>query len=808
MQDIRFAIRSLRRTPTFTFVAIVTIALGIGVNAVMFSVTNAVLLRPLPYSTADRLLWLTSANAARGLTQMNVSYTRLMYLQDNARTLDAIGAFAPWAVSIHTSGDPELVPAAIGSANLFDVLGTRLAAGRTFRADEDRAGGADVAIVANEFWRSHLGGRTDVIGSTLAINGRDVTIVGVLPGGFRFPFAQPEPQIWVPRVFEHPTFPPERVNSGAAYLNAIARVAPGQTIASADAELATLARAYNAAFPGNADASGYTTDAAPLQDALVGPLRPRLVVLFSAAGFVLLIACVNVASLLLARGSARQKELAIRRALGASKWALVRSTLTESLVLGLTGGALAILIALNATPLLTLLPDGTLPRAEEVAVDTTVVLFALGLSLVSALMFGLVAARRASDQQVHDTLKDAGRGTTTARAGAARVALVIAEIAIACVLVSSTALLLKSFGRLTAVDPGFDARDVLTFTISLPATRYRGVSEQARFFTRLVDDLAAIPTVDAAAANSFLPISGGTRLLYLCPQGTACQGIGKDPVAAVRHVTPNYFAAMRIPLIRGRTFEARDNASSQRVCIINEKAAEDFFPGENAVGKTLLQSRDNISTVVVGVVRNVKGLGLNGQILREFYVPQEQSSVPVPTSAIVVRTAAGRRPPLDAVKAAVAKLDPGLPLASVRSMDEVVTSSVAQPRLTMWLTESFATLALLLAATGIYGLVAYAVAQRKQEIAVRLAIGAAASDILSLIVKQAAMLTSAGIGVGLAASLLFGEFLRSILFEVSPHDPAAYASVFGVIVVTTIVACYVPARRAMQVDPVAGLRGE
>ena len=808
LNDPIYAGRALRKSPGFTVVALLTLAIGIGLNAVLFSIVNTVLLRPLPFAAADGLVSLTASDPPRGIVGLNLSYTRLTLLHDSSTSFDALGAYVPSTASVATGAGPEQVPSAIATRSLLETLGVGMAAGRGFLAAEDAPGGADVAILSYAFWQSHYGGRAAIVGQPLSMNGRSVVVVGVLPASFRFPFLQPEPQIWVPRVFENPLFTRDRVQSGASFLSVIGRLRPGETLAHAQAELDTLGRRYAAAFPGNADAGRYQVQAAPLHDALVAPVRLPLEVLMAGAGFVLLTGCVNLASLLLARASSRQKGIAVRYALGASRARLLRQLFAESLLLTAAGAAMALLLAAGTPGLLSLLPAGTLPRLNEVTLDGRVFWFSAAISVMTAILVSVAPARATSAAKVQRALVETGRGATSRRAARVRALLVVVETAVALVLVCSAGLLLESLAKLTSVNPGFDARNAVTFSLTLPRARYPGPPQQTEFFRQAVDALQAVPQVESAAATNFLPIVGGTRFIYVCPEGATCQGIGKDPLAAVRHVTPGYFATMRIPVVRGRAFDPHDDARSQHVCIINEKAAADFFPGQEAVGKRILDSRNNITAVVVGVARNVRALGLGGQLLDEFYAPAAQAAIPVPTMSVVLRSTAPVQPLVEAARRVVGQLDPDVPLATVQTMAGAVSDSVAEPWLTSRLTGAFAVVALGLAAVGVFGLMSYTVAERRREMAIRIAVGATPSDIRRLMAVSGGRVLAAGIVVGIPGVLASTRALRAILFNVSPLDPAILGGVTAMLVVVLAAACYLPTRRALGADAVASLRGE
>jgi putative ABC transport system permease protein len=808
-QDARYGMRMIRRNPGFTAVAILTLALGIGANAAMFSIIDAVLLRPLPYPKAGQLLGVAMDDPSRGIQALNISVTRLTFIQEHSRTLENFAGYFLSNSNLSTNGDPEQVPSASTTRNFFETLGVPPAMGRVFSKEEDQPGGANVAIISDAFWHSHFGGRENIVGTSISIDGRSVQIVGVLPASFQFPFVQPEPQIWFPRVFEMPSFPPDRVRSGAAYLTVYARMRDGENLQRAQLELNSLGDSYAKTFPSFADVAGLTTHAVPLKEALVGPLRTSLLVLLAGVGFVLLIGCTNLASLLLARATARKKEMAVRRALGASRGRLVRQLVTESLLLSAIGGGIGLLLAASAPYLLRLLPPGTLPRFGEVTTDVRVVLFSLALCVLTGLLVGLVPALQISGDKLQDALKEATRGSTGgARAGRSRAMLVVGQMAVAVVLVSSAGLLIRSFGKLMQVNPGFDPHNVTSFSFSLPLTKYPQRMQQADFYKRLVEAAQHMPNVESAAANTFPPVSGGVRLAYICPEGTPCKGGGKDPIAAVRHITPDYFQTMRINLIRGRVFNQFDNANSAVVGIINETLANQHFAGQNPVGKFLIQARGNIKTEIIGVVSDVKYNGLNAPVTAEFYMPQEQAPIPVPASSLLVRSNGPNQTLVTWVRAAVAKLDPDLPISTIITMDNAVSASVAQPRLTARLTAAFAFLALLLAAIGIYGVMAYSVLQRKHEMAIRVALGASRASILKLITRQGFVLIASGVVIGIAASLGLTRFFATILFQVSARDPWTLSGVSILLIMVGVLACLIPARRAMSVDPITALRDE
>jgi predicted permease len=807
LQDLRYAIRVLLKSPGFTAVALLTLALGIGASTAMFSITNNVLLQPLPYPDADRLVAISGTNVQRNLTGVFISLTRLDIVRARSRAFENFGAYLPLGSSVVLHGAPEQVVSAMTERSLFDVLGVTPAIGRNFTEQEDSPGGPNVAVISNAFWHNHFGGEQNILGQTMEVDGKNTTVVGVLPANFQFPFLQPAPDIWMPRVSDNPALTPAMIRSGAGFLLLYAKLRPGQTVASAQAEIDSLDAAYRKEFPGYVDAQLLTWTVQPLKDSLVAGTQQSLLVLLGAVGFLLLIGCTNLASLLLSRATARRKEVAIRTALGATRTRLVRQLLTETLLLSFLGGILGVALANWSLPLLRLLPPGTLPRLQEIHVDSRALLVALGLCILTGVAFGLVPSLQISKNNLQDALKESSRGSTTgSRSGRSRAALIVIEVAAAMVLICTAGLLMKSFSRLVNVNPGFDPHDVLTMGVNLPPSHYPPPAQQAEFYRKFVEAVQAIPSVKSAAVVSYLPIGSGSRFSFVCPEGTVCQGVGKDQLVAVRQITPDYFNAMHIALLRGREFDAHDKANSQNVVIINDTAAKEFYPGQDALGKRLTQSRGNIPMQVIGIVASVRFQGQGNPLLPEMYMPQAQN--PSAAMSLVVRSDSNSQPVIAAVRSALAKQDPDLPLTFVATMDQVLSISVAQQRLIAQLTTAFSVLTLLIAAIGIYGVMAFSVAQRRQEIAIRMAMGATPAGIAQLMAKQGMQLVIAGVALGLAGALAFTRVLQSILFQLSARDPLTFAGVTLVLIAVAVVACYIPARRAMRVDPIIALRVE
>jgi putative ABC transport system permease protein len=796
-QDLKFAFRMLRKNPGFTSVAVLTLALGVGANTTIFSVVHAVLLRPLPYPEASRLVSLTAG-----------SFTKFTQIHDQTRTLEATAAYYTFGSSLLTAQEPEAIQSAHVSLDFFRVLGVTPARGRAFLPEEEQTGGANVAILSDGFWHSHFAGDESILGKTLVLDGESTAVVGILPPSFRFPFAFPEPDVWVPRVFEHPLLKPAQVQLGAGYLSVIGRLRESESLSQAQAELETIDGRYRQQFSNFADSGKDSSpQAVYLAEDLVGGMRSSLLVLLATVGFVLLIACANVANLLLARASGREKEIALRKALGASRGRVVTQLLSESLVLSLLGGVLGIGLAVMLLPVLRSWKQASMPRLAETRLDLPVLLFSLSLCVVTAVVFGLAPALQAAGKGLHDSLKAGARGSSVGgHGGKLRGTLVAAEMAVALILITGAGLLGESFARLLRVNLGFSPQGVTTFPVILPSTRYSKAEQQADFYRQALQRVRSLPAVQSAAFVSFLPLSGGYRLSYFCAEGQVCQGLGKDPLIAFWQVTDGYFQAMRAPLVNGRFFDEHDIAGGAPVIIVNETAAKHFWPNENPIGKHIAGSRDLIQREVIGVVADTKFSALKAANADQFYVPSEQ--MPYPAMTLVARSSANSEPLIAAIRAKIAELDPTLPISGVLSMDEVIATSVAQPRLIMQLVGAFAAFALLLAAIGMYGVMAYSVSQRKQEIGIRMSVGAGQREILQLVVRQGMTLAFAGVTVGVAASLALTRLLAGLVFGVRATDPAIFAAAAAVLALSALLACYVPARRATRVDPITVLRSE
>ena len=806
-QDLKFAVRMLRKNPGFTVVAMLTLALGIGANTAIFSVVNAVLLQPLPYDDSARLLYISQTDRQRGTTGIPVSFTKFTEVREQSKTLESVATFFSYMPSLVTERGPELVNAMKASNDFFHVLRVAPALGRAFLPEEERNGGEDVVLLSDGFWQSHFAGNREVIGKVLLLDGKSTTIIGVLPASFRFPQQYPEPDMWLPRVMESPFSRPEQVRSGAGYLGMIARLQPGVSLFGAQAELDTINARYREQFGSYVDATKYTLSAVSLEESLVGPLRASLLVLLAAVGFVLLIACANVANLLLARSTAREREVSIRKALGASRGRLIRQLLSESLLLAIGGGFLGVWLAAGLMPALRRLSPGAVPRLAEAHVSLGVLLFSLLLCSVTGVLFGLVPSLQASGKDLQESLREGSRGSSAGgKRGRFRAVLVVAEMAMALVLMTGAGLLIESFARLMNVNPGFSAQGLMTFPLTLPSLRYPQAEQQEAFYRQLLDRIRTIPGVEAAGGTNYLPLSGASRYSFFCLEGRQCLGLGKDPVISAREVSTGYFDTVRTPLLRGRVFTEKDRGGGLPVAIVNETTAKRYWPGQDAIGKHLANDRNMVQHEIVGVVADVKFAGLNLPDTEEIYQPMSQ--VPGPAMTLIVRSKENPQSLMAAVRAKIAEADPNLPVSGIQSMEDVISTSVAQPKLIMQFVGVFAGFALLLAAIGIYGVMAYSVSARKQEMGIRMALGAKPGDILRLVVGQGMRMTLLGVLFGVAASLVLTRLVSGLLFDVHATDPIAFSVAAVALVGTAFAASYLPARRATRVDPIVVLRYE
>jgi putative ABC transport system permease protein len=799
----------LRKRPGFTLVAVITLALGIGANTAIFSVVNAVLLRSLPYENSEQLVRVGSANLQRGTRLGTFSPQDFYDWRERNTVFEGMAAYDGWSPSLTGTGEPERLAAGRVSASFFDVLKAAPLLGRAFLPAEEQRGNHLVAVLSYGLWQRRFGANPSIIGQSITLNGLSYTVVGVMPQGFEPPqfsgidFERPE--LWAP-------FAPDLSQwsrSGRAVDTGIARLKPGVTTAQAEAEMATIARQLQQQYPESN--TGFSTSLASLQDQLVGSIRPALFVFLVAVGFVLLIACANVANLLLARAATRQREIAIRTALGAGRLRIVRQLLTESLLLAVMGGGLGLLLALWATDFLVALGAGSIPHLGRIGIDGRVLSFTMALTFVTGIVFGLAPALQASKPDLNETLKDGGRSATGGTGGQRlRSLLVVSEIALSLVLLVGAGLLVKSFIRLQQVNPGFDPANVLAMYVFLPGAKYPDDAKQVAFFDHVEQRVAALPGVESVGMVSNLPFSGNFDQVSFYIEGQPAPNPGDVPDVERYYVNAGYFRALKIPLQTGRPFGPEDRADAPRSVIIGEATAHRFWPNESPLGKRVklgtLDSPDPWLEIV-GVVGDVRHYALDIAPAPQIYLPYTQA----PSQQMTLLVRSGTSDPESrtaAVRDQVWAVDRDQPVYNIKSMERVVAESMAQRRFTVLLLGLFSAVALMLAVIGLYGVMTYMVTQRTHEIGVRMALGAQGRDVLKLIIGHAMMLVVIGVGMGLAASFAMTRVISSFLYNVSATDPWTFAGVPLVLCAVAALASYIPARRATKVDPMVALRYE
>jgi putative ABC transport system permease protein len=802
IQDLRYGLRMLAKSPGFTAVAVLILALGIGANSAIFSVVNATLLRPLPYPEPDRLVSLWEGSSQ--LDDMSIAYANFLDWQAQNHSFERLAAFRHRSMTLTGSGDPERADAREVTSEFLATLGYRPSLGRDFTAADDRHGAEPAVIVSHGYWRRRFAGDRGLVGKPLTLDDRAYTVIGIGPK--RFDFYAEEPDLWLPLGLRADQLL-ERGDHPGIY--AVGRLKPGVSLEAARADLATIAAGLARQYPDSNDR--HAINSRLMYEEVVRGVRPVLMLLLGAVGLVLLIACVNVAGLMLARAAVRDREIAIRAALGSGRLRLVRMLLTESILLGIVGGALGLLLAFWGVDLLAVVARGSLPRLEPITVDPPVLGFTVAVSLLTGILFGLVPALQTSKVDLLHTLKEGGRGTTGGR-HRMRQGLVVAEVALALVLLVGAGLSIRSFLRLARVDPGLDPSNILTFRTTLPESRYPEDSQKARFYERALERFAALPGVAAVGMITPLPFSGeGWQSNYLI-EGRPRPKMADQPSIDEHVVSPGYFRAVRLPLIRGRLFEATDDARSPHVAVINRTMAEKFWPGEDPIGKRIERgaaddpAKRNMLTIV-GIVGDVKQYGPMEPLKPQVYMPHAQR--PLRMMTFVVRPAAGDPLALaPALRREIAAIDKDQPAYRFEAFESLLTGMVASRRLSMILMAVFAAAALLLASVGIYGVMAYSVTQRTHEIGIRMALGARRGDVLRLIVGQGMTLAVIGVACGLGGALALTRVMRSLLFEVSATDPLTFAGVALLLAAVAAAACYLPARRAARVDPMIALRYE
>jgi putative ABC transport system permease protein len=805
--DLRYAARMLRQAPTFTVVAVGTLALGIGAAVGIFTVVNAILLRPLPIPEPDRVgmiysQYLDPPSNAR----IAASWTKYEMLRARTTAFSDIGAYVDRDFTMDSGDGPVRLRGARVTAGFFGVLGIAPSVGREFASMEDVEGGTPVAVITDATWRGPLGAAPNVIGKTIRIEGRETPIIGVLPAGFRFRFSRREPQVYLTSVETPDVMTAREIHSGAGFLTYVVRLKPGATFEQARGELATLDAHYKQEYGGFADSTRFGLRLIPFVEDLVGEVRPALNVLMVSVVFLLLIACANVAHLLLARGTVRRREVAVRLTLGASHRRVVRQFLTEALLLAVGGGFLGIVFARVAVTTVVALGPADIPRLADAAPDYRVLAFAILITGLTAVAFGVMPSFRVKSVALGESLKDDRSGGLTSRsAGGFQRWIAASETAVTVVLLIAASLLFRSLIRLQAVEPGFGVRNITTAQISLQQNNYSEPFQQEAFFTNVLDDLHVQPGV-TAGATSYLPMSGSNYGFYFFIEGEPHLGVGHDRVISVRHVSTDFFRVMQIPVQRGRAFGETDRADSEPVAIINERTAQMFFKNVDPLGKRIANSRDGILREIVGIVGDVRFNGPDQGAPAELYLPYRQ--VPSPSMTIVVSSTL----PLDAVAGAirqsVKQVDRDQAISEIQTMQRVVASTTTQQRFTSSLLGTFAVVATALAAIGLYGVIAVFVSQRRREFGIRMALGAQRHDVLGLVMRHGITVVSAGIVIGLLGALALNRLLKGLLYGVSSTEPASYAIGAVVLLLSGLLACYLPARRATKVDPAQVLRAE
>ena len=806
-QDLRFGLRLLLKTPVFTFIAVLTLALGIGANTTIFSVANAVWLRSLPYPEAERLTLVSHRNTKRG-GDFELTPAGYFDLRQQCKSFERLAVYASRDFNLTGAGEPERLRGQLVSAALFSLLEVSPGAGRVFTDADDRPGAERVALLSHALWQRRFGAEAKIIGQTLTLDDQSYTVVGVMPPGFDFP--SKETELWAPIAFDANA----ANDRGSFYLNGIARLNPGVTIKAAQSELDIIARNLTRAFPQSNTDLGLVVS--PLQESLVSGFKQSLFVLLGAVALLLLIACVNVANLLLARVAAREKELAVRAALGAGRLRLLRQLLTESTLLALCGGALGLLLAALGVKALKLIsPEGpgAIPRLDEVSLDWRVLGFTLGVSCLTGVIFGLAPALQISKPDLQHTLKEGSRGFVSARGRRLRGLLVITEIALSLALLIGAGLLIRSFIRLQNVDLGLSPERLLTLRVEISESKAQDATRALSFYQQVIDRVQTLPGVEAVAVATAAPIETPGLRSAIVMEDKPDPPPGQMQLANTRVISPDYFRALGVPLLKGRLLSAQDNMQAPPVAIINQALARRYWGDEDPVGKRfkpgVARAWNEPWLTVVGVVGSVRQTGLNADPFPEYYLPftymRPRWAIP---RVLFIRSAGDPLSLVAAVKEQIWAVDKDQTIWAGRTMDEIVARWLAPRRFNLLLLGAFAALALALASVGIYGVMSYSVSQRTREIGVRMALGAGRRDILKLIVGHGLALTLGGVAAGLVASFTLTRWLESLLFGVSTTDPLTFAGVPLLLTAVAMLACYLPVRRAMKVDPMRSLRHE
>jgi putative ABC transport system permease protein len=806
MNDVKFALRQLRKSPAFTCVAIVTLAVGIGLNTTIFSLINDLFLRGLPFKEPSRVVHLYGGDKSRDLVDIGVSAPRFIHYREGQTLFDGLAGENFFAFTLTGLGDPAQIFGGRLTSNYFDVLGVRPIRGRNFLPEEEE--GADVAVVTENFWRKRLGGDPNVIGRSITLDGTVHTIVGVLPNMPVTWFgANPIAEVWTTKPFQLPGFTYERLMRGTSYLRVIGRMKSGIAVKQVSAALPSLDQSYRTQYPNKID-SVFTTTLRTLPQDVTQTFRAGFATLFAAVSFVLLIACSNVANLLLVRFSGRRREIALRMAIGASRAGIVRLFVFESLLVSLIAGVVGAFVAWRLVPLVPRMASNFLPLEANTATSLSipVLIFTIALSILTGLLMGVYPALQASHADLVGGLKEGGRGTSgSVRQQRFRKILVGAQVALSVTLLAGAALLITSFIRLSQQDIGFRSQNLWTGAITLPVSQYPDASSRQRFAEQILNDLYSVPGLESATISGDIPLNGGNRTLYARGDRDV-PPMEKRASAPSHDIAPDYFKTWGIRLLAGREFNEHDTADAQKVCLISQAGAKKVFPNENPIGKTLLVTSLGVPCEIVGIVGDVRSIRVAEAPGMEFYLPWAQENFPFVN--VTVRSNLKVDAVTKLVQSALTKVNPGLAVAVPQSMDAVVAQALGQARLMMWLLGIFAGVALLLASIGIYGAVAYTVEQRTGEIGVRMALGAQTRDVLRLVVNQGMKPVFIGLAIGIASAFALGRLIASQLYDVSAHNPALLAGSTLLLATTALIACLLPARRATHVDPIQALRTE
>ncbi|HKD86071.1 MAG TPA: ABC transporter permease [Terriglobales bacterium] len=808
LQDLRFAIRQLRKSPGFALTTILTLALGIGATTAIFSLINAVLLRPLPFPEPDRIMSAAALDQSQGKPGLSstISYPDFFDWRARNHSFEAIASYRHDARTLTGNGTPQLLEMQIVSSEFFRVLGVNPIMGRAFVRDEEKPG-THVVVLSHDTWQSVFGGAPDIVGRNITLDNTSSTVIGVMPKGFTFPLQKPEPAMWATLAEDAVDKDPMTSQRGADMLSIVGRLKPGVSIAQASADLSVIAQNLATQYP-DSNKKFSAAEVAPELEELVGNTRPALTVLFGSVIFVLLIACANVAGLMLARASRRRPEIALRSAMGASRWEIMRQVLVESVVLALCGGVAG--VALSAVLLKTMLQfvPQNLPRLDQVSLDGVVLAFAAVASILTGVLFGAMPAWRMSRLDPALALREGTRSVTSGR-GQHRLhdMLVIAETAIGLILLVGAGLLIRSFIRVMNVDPGFDPHHVLTASINLPQTQYKGL-QKPQFYDELLSRLRAQPGVESVAAGGPIPLSRSQIVIGFTIEGRP-MAVGDQPDEPVGIVTADFFRTLRIPIISGRAFLPTDDSKAPAVVVVNQAFARKYFPGENPIGKRIKPGlgddiTNEVPREIVGVVADVKRRGLTSQMPAQYYLPYKQAIIFSPP--IIIRTAGDPLTMVGPLRDQLAQVDSNIPLYRVSTVDDYISLSAAQPRFQTVLLTFFAVIALLLSAVGLYAVLSYMVAQRTLEIGLRLALGAQRDNVLGLILRRGMLLAATGLAIGIFVSLLLTRFMQEMLYGVKRFDPMTFVAVSAVLLLVSLVASSVPAYRAARLDPMQTLR--